>query len=712
MKRILSLTIIFALILAFAVPVNAAEAVVYVRDGGAGDGSAASSPVGTLEAAYARVLEISEIKNDPSAEAVIVICGKLTVSDHFNYNGKLSHKGRLTYTSLHCEDFRATSDARLVVSAPSKSALSVNDEHRFVLGGPTRFEALTIDRGAENAASLTVYATTELYIAESVEVVNTNWARSYVEPVRGLTEAEISSMLLSAHRGYQPMGPENSILSFEAAGKLGFDFIETDVIMTADGELVCMHDATVDRTTNGSGNVTDMTYSDIRKLTIDTAAHGFNISTADKDKLYVPTFREYLEICKKYGSKPFIEIKDSREEVIKKIIDTALEYFEASEIVISCGNIAALNISYKYNRDVFHHLIWGEQSDVGYSRSIVTLSKMTDSKGKVNAGIAFNITNLSNESNYDRAKSWIDKAHAAGLLTCLRAADDMTEVRLMHELGIDYYPTNTTYPEKLEELCESREGGYEYSSASGGKLFIRGGSRCGVIEDDISITLMGGIFDFVAPSNAEAPSTGKYSVTVGGNAFVSRLVAGETAKSAVGERAESVVKILDNAEVRELYAAGDYSHTRELTVEVRGGKVRSFIESRGKGGTARNVTLRLFDPKLMPEIVSLADTAVIRGEKRLELEGGTTPTDDVWDEVVLLTPPETTAITECASATVTETQAAEESREEPQAEKADGIPPLIMIVSAASAIIAIAVGILVKQNVKNNATKKAGNKNK
>ena len=172
------------------------------------------------------------------------------------------------------------------------------------------------------------------------------------------------------------------------------------------------------------------------------------------------------------------------------------------------------------------------------------------------------------------------------------------------------------------------------------------------------------------------------------------------------------MKILDNAEVRELYAAGDYSHTRELTVEVRGGKVRSFIESRGKGGTAQNVTLRLSDPKLMPEIVSLADTAVIRGVKHLELEGGTTPTDDVWDEVILLTPPETTAITECASTTVTETQAAEESREEPQAEKADGILPLIVIVSAASAIIAIAVGILVKQNVKNNATPKAENKNK
>ena len=99
MKRCFSLMIILALILAFAVPVNAAEAVVYVKDGGKGDGSSPSSPVGTLEAAYERAFEISEIKNDPSAEAVIVIRGKLTVSDHFNYNGKLSHSRNF---SAHC----------------------------------------------------------------------------------------------------------------------------------------------------------------------------------------------------------------------------------------------------------------------------------------------------------------------------------------------------------------------------------------------------------------------------------------------------------------------------------------------------------------------------------------------------------------------------------------------------------------------------------
>ena len=64
MKRCFSLMIILAFILTLAVPVNAAETVVYVKDGGTGNGGSPSSPVGTLEAAYARSLEISEIKNE------------------------------------------------------------------------------------------------------------------------------------------------------------------------------------------------------------------------------------------------------------------------------------------------------------------------------------------------------------------------------------------------------------------------------------------------------------------------------------------------------------------------------------------------------------------------------------------------------------------------------------------------------------------------
>lgn len=638
MKKPVTIMLILFILFSFSYPASATEkAAVFVRDGGVGDGSSKDSPVGTLEEAYRILCNSTDIASDPDSSALIVICGTLTVNDHFNYYGEISHKGEVIYTSVYGgEDFRQAVNARLLISAGNKSDLSVYDEHRFLLGGPTRFDGLTIDRGSGSAVSLTIYAPDRFYVSENVEIVNSNWRADYVESVPALSDDEINSIILSAHRGFQPMGPENSIIAFEAAGSLGFDYIETDVIMTMDGELVCIHDNTLDRTTNGTGNVMSMTYPSILRYKIDTAAYGFDLSTADKDKLYVPTFREYLDICRKHGSKPFIEIKDSRKEVIHKIIDVALEYFSADEIVMSCSNLAALEVSHSYNKDVFVHLIWGDQTDAGYQNSIKILSAMTDSSGTVNAGIAFNIKDLTSSANYDRARAWIEKAHASSLLTCLRGADDMTEVRLMFDLGIDYYPTNTTTPEKLESLKISIDGGYTYSPASGGKLFIRGGSRCKRTDTDISITLLGGMYDFVAPSNAEAESLGEYRVTVGGNAFVSRLVAGETAKSAGGNRPCSIIRILDSAVINELFVAGDSAVTRSVILDLKGGRVLAISESRGKGGKAVDLTMILRDASLIPSTVSIADKSVILGKRVLQIYGEVPSDTSAWDVVILL----------------------------------------------------------------------------
>ncbi|MBP3700706.1 MAG: hypothetical protein J6I64_02335 [Lachnospiraceae bacterium] len=57
-----------------------------------------------------------------------------------------------------------------------------------------------------------------------------------------LTKDEIAKIRLNAHRGYQPIGSENTLPGFIAAGQLGFTFIETDVWMTKDGHLVCIHE--------------------------------------------------------------------------------------------------------------------------------------------------------------------------------------------------------------------------------------------------------------------------------------------------------------------------------------------------------------------------------------------------------------------------------------------------------------------------------------
>ena len=64
-----------------------------------------------------------------------------------------------------------------------------------------------------------------------------------------------------SHRGYTMGAPENTILAFNLAAERGYKYVETDVAFTKDGVAVLLHDYTIDRTSNGTGNVCDYTYN-------------------------------------------------------------------------------------------------------------------------------------------------------------------------------------------------------------------------------------------------------------------------------------------------------------------------------------------------------------------------------------------------------------------------------------------------------------------
>lgn len=69
-----------------------------------------------------------------------------------------------------------------------------------------------------------------------------------------------------AHRGASAYAPENTIAAYDKAVKMKADYIEIDVQRSKDGELVLIHDTTVDRTTDGSGKVGDFTFEELRSL--------------------------------------------------------------------------------------------------------------------------------------------------------------------------------------------------------------------------------------------------------------------------------------------------------------------------------------------------------------------------------------------------------------------------------------------------------------
>lgn len=127
-----------------------------------------------------------------------------------------------------------------------------------------------------------------------------------------LIAQEPSSQIASivAHRGFKNVAPENTIAAFDAAAKAGAKYVEVDVRATRDGHLVLMHDATVDRTTNGHGAVKDLTFEEIRKL---DAGGGER----------VPTLRETLEWGKRSGVKIDIDHKSGDVEAIAAAVREA-----------------------------------------------------------------------------------------------------------------------------------------------------------------------------------------------------------------------------------------------------------------------------------------------------------------------------------------------------------------------------------------------------
>jgi glycerophosphoryl diester phosphodiesterase len=96
-----------------------------------------------------------------------------------------------------------------------------------------------------------------------------------------------------AHRAGRGIAPENTLAAIRKSIALGVDYVELDIRATKDGALVIMHDRDVDRTTNGSGSVKELTLAQIRAL---DAGAKYDSSSAGE---LVPTFEEVLALCRR-----------------------------------------------------------------------------------------------------------------------------------------------------------------------------------------------------------------------------------------------------------------------------------------------------------------------------------------------------------------------------------------------------------------------------
>ena len=122
-----------------------------------------------------------------------------------------------------------------------------------------------------------------------------------------VTIAELKAPVVIAHRGFRSKYPENTLTAFDAALEAGAPMIELDVTLSKDRKIVVIHDDTLDRTTNGTGNVREFSLAQLKGL---DAGSWFDPRFATET---MPTLEEVVDLVKGRGTIN-IEIKQSAYE--------------------------------------------------------------------------------------------------------------------------------------------------------------------------------------------------------------------------------------------------------------------------------------------------------------------------------------------------------------------------------------------------------------
>jgi glycerophosphoryl diester phosphodiesterase len=231
--------------------------------------------------------------------------------------------------------------------------------------------------------------------------------------------------LIVAHRGASREQPENTMAAFEAAVDAGAGAVEFDVRVTADGHAVVLHDATVDRTTDGSGLVRGMTLDAVKRLRI---AGG----TAE-----VPTLGEVLRALSGRVAVD-IEIKNvpgepdfepDREQAVQLVHAALDDVAFVGDVIVSSFNPLSLAASLRMQPDVPTGLLTSADVDVEAAIGFVA-----------DQGFRWTLPYVGRlRDAADRAAL---AAHAAGLLLGTWITDDPSQAIALFDAGVDAVATN------------------------------------------------------------------------------------------------------------------------------------------------------------------------------------------------------------------------------------------------------------------------------
>lgn len=240
----------------------------------------------------------------------------------------------------------STSTCKLVLRTPSADNTAATETVAFDLGRRHYFEVTDIDDvitayvDGTQVLTYTLATVGTIYGSDSEAVfyANTydvgvtfhhtrdNYTRIDGFTVKNERPRTVQIAKPTAHRGAINLGPENSI---ESLKRLPRDIyaVEVDARQTSDDVWVCMHDASVDRTTDGTGNVADLTEAQITALTIDNGGG------------LVPTLEEFLDACETLGvTEVWVDYAGG---TASELADFLEAHSMADNIVVYCDTVSA-----------------------------------------------------------------------------------------------------------------------------------------------------------------------------------------------------------------------------------------------------------------------------------------------------------------------------------------------------------------------------------
>lgn len=254
---------------------------------------------------------------------------------------------------------------------------------------------------------------------------------------------QMTNPLVMAHRGGGGLWPENTMLAFERASDLGVDAIELDVHSTSDGVLVVIHDATVDRTTNGTGRVNDLTLAEVKRLDAGYrwSADGMKTFPWLGKGLSVPTLDEVLTRLPKMRFN--IEPKPEKQSLAKPLCRMLRQKGMTDKVIIGSFHQAVL--------DEFR----SECPEVATSASPAEVSEMVRSSQANGAGADRPLMRALQVPEFVGAvrvlnKEFIEAAHQRNLPVHAWTVNDTESMRRLIDLGVDGIMTD--YPDRLLKL--------------------------------------------------------------------------------------------------------------------------------------------------------------------------------------------------------------------------------------------------------------------